>query len=121
MPVVTGIAAFQKKTKNQLQATQNRLVRFVLDLPYRAQVGPAQYKEVGWLPVDLRVQQIKATTVYRIFNGLSPSYMHENLIRSNSIHTHKTRASELSYFLPTVCTYGACSFFFTGEYDSKCC
>ena len=99
-------------TKNQLQATQNRLVRFTLDLPFRAHIGPAQYAEVDWLPVGLRVKQVIASHVFRIYNDLAPKYMNKHfVIRS---HEHNTRRSEHSYSVPQVGPYGFNTFFYSG-------
>ncbi len=101
-------------SKNQLQLIQNRLVRFVMNLPFRAHVGPEEYKRIGWLPVGPRVEQIKATHVFRVFNHTSPEYMSHNLNLVSSIHSHETRFSLLSYFIPGVSSHGKSSFFYTG-------
>ena len=101
-------------TKNKLQATQNRLVRFVFDLPYRTHIGAEQFKTVGWLPVGVRVQQIKATHMYCIFNHSAPNYLSENLKLVQEIHPYVTRHNVNCYHLPSVNSYGLNSFFYTG-------
>ena len=46
-------------TKNNLQVTQNKVIRFVLNLGPRAHIGYDQFTQVNWLPVKQRVEQIK--------------------------------------------------------------
>ena len=99
-------------TKNQLQATQNRLIRFTLDLPYRANIGAEHFSKVDWLPVGLRVKQIIATNVYRINTRSAPEYMYIHFHPLN--HNHYTRNSVNSYSVPHVSTYGIKSFFYSG-------
>ena len=44
--------------KNKLQVTQNRLIRFVLDLNPRSHISKDQFVKLNWLPVSSRVDQI---------------------------------------------------------------
>ena len=47
-----------KVLKNKLQVTQNKIVRFILNMDSRAHVGTEVFKSLGWLPVSKRVDQI---------------------------------------------------------------
>ena len=61
--------------KNKLQVTQNRLIRFVLNLDSRAHISPDLFKTSQWLHVDKGVGQVMLTHVFKIKNGLSPDYL----------------------------------------------
>jgi hypothetical protein len=40
-----------KYLKDKLQVTQNKLIRFVLNLGYRSHIDNAHFKILNWLPV----------------------------------------------------------------------
>ena len=50
--------SFSKVLKNKLQVTQNKIIRFVLNMDSRAHVGSEVFKSLGWLPVSKRINQI---------------------------------------------------------------
>lgn len=43
---------------NKLQVTQNKLIRFVLNLDPRSHIGHEEFNSLNWLPVSKRVDQI---------------------------------------------------------------
>ena len=43
------------------QVTQNKIIRFVLNMDSRAHVGSEVFKSLGWLPILKRVDQIILT------------------------------------------------------------
>ena len=61
--------------KHKLQVTQNKLIRFVLNLDPRAHVGHQQFESLNWLPVDKRVEQIMMCHTFKIKHNLAPDYM----------------------------------------------
>ena len=63
------------RVKNKLQVTQNKIVRFVLNMDSRARVGSEVSKYLGWLPVSKRVDQIILNHVFKVKSGQSPDYM----------------------------------------------
>ena len=69
-----------KVLKNKLQVTQNKIIRFVLNMDSRAHVGSEVFKSLGWLPVPKRVDQIILNHVFKIKSGQSPDYMVEHFI-----------------------------------------
>ena len=46
-----------KKLKCRMQCTQNKIIRFMLNAPWRFHVGANEFKHVGLLPIEYRVEQ----------------------------------------------------------------
>ena len=101
--------------KNKLQTTQNKLMRFVLDLDARSHIGPEHFKSLNWLPVIKRVDQIILCHVFKVKNGLAPDYMGEQFIPQDTVHSYGTRSSHKGAFgVPKVKGFGLKSFFYSG-------
>ena len=64
-----------KRSKSRLQVAQNKVIRFMLNVPPRAHIGPDEFRKIGMLPVEQRVNQLKLNHMYNIFNGHAPEYM----------------------------------------------
>ena len=47
-----------KKLKCRMQCTQNKIIRFMLNAPCRFHVGANEFKHVGLLPIEYRVEQL---------------------------------------------------------------
>ena len=58
--------------KTKLQTTQNKLMRFVLDLDARSHIGAEHFKSLNWLPVNKRVEQIILCHVFKNKKWFSP-------------------------------------------------
>ena len=54
-----------KAFKKRFQTTQNKCIRYCLDLPSRLPISATHFRKINWLPVDLRVELYTATTVYK--------------------------------------------------------
>ena len=80
-----------KVLKNKLQVTQNKIIRFVLNMDSRANVGSEVFKSLGLLPVSKRVDQIILNHVFKFKFGQSPDNMVEHFIPASSIHSYGTR------------------------------
>jgi len=61
--------------KSKIQTTQNRLIRFVLDLQRRAHISKEHFELLNWLPVNSRVDHLTLYHVFKMKSGLSPQYM----------------------------------------------
>ena len=97
-----------KHWKSKLQVTQNKLVRFVLNLDHRAHIEHNHFKQLNWLPVKDRVNQIILCHVFKLRHGLSPNYMVEHFIPQDFVHSYSTRFSkEGCYSIPKVGSSGA--------------
>ena len=55
-----------KVLKDKLQATQNKIIRFVLYMDSKAHVGSDVFKSLGWLPVSKRVDQFILNHVFKV-------------------------------------------------------
>ena len=53
-----------QELKNKLQITQNKLIRFVLNLNPRSHISSEHFSNVEWLPVESRVNQITLCHVF---------------------------------------------------------
>ena len=77
--------------RNKLQVTQNKLIRFVLNLDSRSHVGKEQFARLNWLPVASRVDFITLCHVFKISSKTAPSYMMDHFIPVSVAHTYSTR------------------------------
>jgi hypothetical protein len=101
--------------KTKLQVTQNKILRFVLNLDHRSHIGPVQFLSENWLPVSKRVDQIILNQVFKIVRGSAPEYLGELFVSSKSVHSHSTRFSEKgSFSIPKVKSFGIKSFAYMG-------
>ena len=75
--------------KNKLQTSQNKCIRFCLQLGNRSHIGVDGFKKINWLSVADRFDQCVCASVFKIFHKKSPPYMAEifNPISKNRIGT----------------------------------
>ena len=64
--------------KCRMQRSQNKIVRFWSNAPARFHVGTNEFKTVGLLPVDCRVEQLKLGHLFNIINVQAPEYVRTN-------------------------------------------
>ena len=103
------------KLKNKLQVTQNKMIRFVLSLEQISHISKNHFKDLNWLPVQKRVDQITLCHVFKIKHGLAPDYMSEHFVSQDSVHSHNTRFSKSGCFsVPKVKSHGFKSFSYNG-------
>ena len=60
-----------KALKKKLQIAQNKRILFCLFMGNREGIRFKHFKEINWLPVDDRVKQFIAVSVYNFANNLS--------------------------------------------------
>jgi hypothetical protein len=77
---------------------QNRVVRYLLDLPPRTHIGVNQFRSVGMVPVEYRVNQLKLNHVFNVVNNKTPNLFSISLIRNQ--HVRSTRNSEFAVVIP---------------------
>jgi len=75
-----------KTLKSKLQVTQNKLIRFVLNLEPRSHIGNEDFIKLNWLPVSERVDQVTLCHVFKMHNNLAPKYMY-----MSNAHSYMTR------------------------------
>ena len=93
-----------KKLKCRMQCTQNKIIRFMLNAPWRFHVGSNEFKLVGLLPIEYRVEQLMLGHMFKIINGNAPTYLISGKIMNQ--HRYSTRARELSCVIPRVKSSG---------------
>ncbi|XP_071954179.1 uncharacterized protein [Antedon mediterranea] len=103
-------SGLKKTLKVKLQTAQNKTVRCILGLEPRDHIGANELNKLNWLPVDLRVKQIKLCHMYRIINGLSPTFMNDGISRANVIHQYNTRFATQSIYRPYIGNHSQTTF-----------
>ena len=78
-----------QKLKKRLQTTQNKCIRFCLNLDSRQHLGPEEFRKINWLPTKERVEQRIVTSVFKYWKGNAPAYVNEIFIPSPN--TYNTR------------------------------
>ena len=101
-----------KRYQSRLQVAQNKVIRFMLNLPPRSHVGVDEFQLVGMLPVEYRVKQLKLNHMFNIFNDKSPDYMKGQFPLLSS--GHHTRNNVSNFAVPRVESFGINSFKYTG-------
>jgi len=86
--------------KCRMQRSQNKIVRFVLNAPPKFHVGTNEFKTVGLLPVECRVNQLKQGQIFNIINLKVPAYFRTNVEMVH--HRYPTRASNLTCVISRV-------------------
>ena len=68
--IATDKLLITQRVKNKLQIVQNKVIRFILDLPARSHVGYDEFSKANMFPVDLRVDQLKMNHLFNIIHGI---------------------------------------------------
>ena len=58
-----------------MQCTQNKIIRLMVNAPWRFHVGDNEFKRVGLLPIEPRVEQLMLGNMFNIVNGNAPTYV----------------------------------------------
>ncbi len=86
--------------KKRLQTTQNKMVRFILNLGPRAHVDQELLSTLNFLTVENRVRFLKICHVHKIFNCNSVPYLAERFIKTSDFYRYNTRGVHtISLFL----------------------
>ena len=92
-----------------MQRSHYNIVRFLLKAPSRFHVGANEFKNVGLLPVEYLVEQLKLGHMFIIINLKAPEYLRTNV--EMVYHRYPTRASNYTCVIPRVKGSGQTSFF----------
>ena len=65
----------KKKLKLKLQTTQNKCIRFCLQLGQRTHIGFKEFENINWLSIEDRLYQCVSSNVFKFFNSKCPKYM----------------------------------------------
>ena len=64
-----------KKLKNKIQTTQNKCVRFCLNLEKMAHISENEFEKLNWLPIRDRINQCILSTTFKFVNDMGPNYL----------------------------------------------
>ena len=85
-----------KALKKRFQIAQNKCIQYCLDLPPRTHISAIHFNKINWLPVEHRVELCTATTVFKFWNQLTPSYFEDIFTPSfNKYNTRSQMASDI--------------------------
>ena len=112
MLVLPGITACRKYQKKSFRYAQYKLIRFVFGLGPRSYLNIADFQRIGWLPVEQRVWQTGINHVFKILNGLTAPYLHQDLTRVADLHSYNTRSSQQGLVVPRVGSHGQKTFYY---------
>ena len=82
----------------KLQTTQNKCIRFCLQLGNRSHIGATEFKQINWLPINERFSQCVCSTIFKFFNNNCPAYMNEMF--STQMQDNNTRNATLRLCQP---------------------
>ena len=100
--------SLKKSIKLQLQTAQNKMIRFILGYHPRRHLYFDDFKQLGFLDVESRVDFLSLNTMYNICNHSAPMYMIDLIPRF--LPAHSTRRSQLSFIVSSDGTHGSLSF-----------
>ena len=66
-----------KKLKNKIQTTQNKCVRFCLNLDKMAHISQNEFEKLNWLSISDRINQYILLTTFKFVNDIGPNYMNK--------------------------------------------
>ncbi|MGL1888436.1 MAG: reverse transcriptase family protein [Reichenbachiella sp.] len=98
--------------KKRLQVVQNKIIKYILDVPARTHVGQREFSIVKLLPVPLRVDQLKLNHMFNIINGSAPEYLSCDITLVSG-SGHNTRSGKRACIVPRVNSFGLRSFFYS--------
>ena len=101
-----------KKLKDKLQVIQNKVIRFILDLPHRKRITVDEFEKLGFLNICNRVKQLRFNHVFNIFHNKCPEYLKQGYTRT--FDTRNTRSSAFNFFVPSIKGIESSTFFFNG-------
>ena len=93
-----------KKMSSKLRVAQNKCIRFCLRTGSRKHIGFKEYKQIDWLPTELRYNQSVCVLAHKFFNNKCPAYM-ADMFHAKTTKV-RTRNSTLQLFKPSSKTNG---------------
>ena len=104
-----------KKLKNRIQTSQNKCIRFCLQLDKMTHISHKEFEILNWLPVNERFDQCIYSIVFKYVNNQCSNYLNEvfQTASENNIHSRgsflklkcpfrKAGQMALSYIGPTI-------------------
>ena len=82
-----------KNLKYRLQVSQNKCIRFCLNLNNRSSIDNTKLIEINWLPVEKRYEQCVCTLIYKYLHNNVPEYIND--IFTKNVKKYNTRNSNM--------------------------
>ena len=88
-----------KKLKNRIQTSQNKCIRFCLQLDKMTHISHKEFETLNWLPVTERFNQCINSIVFEYVNDQCPNYLNE-VFQTAPENNIQTRGSFLKLKCP---------------------
>ena len=88
-----------KKLKNRIQTSQNKCIRFCLQLDKMTHMSHKEFEILNWLPVTERFNQCINSVVFKYVNNQCPNYLNE-VFQTAPENNNQTRGSFLKIKCP---------------------
>ncbi len=100
---------------NKIQKLQNTAMRIILSAPFRTHIKD-MLRTLGFMDVRSRISYVIGCMMYKVLNGMAPSYLNDLFKNVNSIHSLCTRQSKAGdLYIPRCNTnYGKNTFQYKG-------
>ena len=66
-----------KKLKNKIHSTQNKFVRFCLNLDKMTYISQNEFEKLNWFPISDRTNQYVLSTTFKFVNDIDLNYLNE--------------------------------------------
>ena len=101
-----------QKMKNKIQITQNKCIRYCLQLDKMTHISKNEFETLNWLPVKDRFNQSINSIVFKYFTKQCPSYLNEvfELASPNNLRTRNRYLKLICPFRKTNMGQNALSF-----------
>ena len=96
--------------QNKLQVLQNKVVRFILDLPPRCRITNDMLRCIGFLNVNDRVRQLRLNHVFNIYHDTAPNYLKQHFNKVSNCHS-RTRFSKFNFTVPKLKSFDSGTFY----------
>ena len=90
--------SLNKRLSKKIQTSQNKCIRFGLNLDNKVNVGINEFIKINWLPTKERVAQCIFVNIFKFFNKMSPQYISE--VFHPSYSRYNTHMATLKLYLP---------------------
>ena len=103
---------FTQKVKNKIQITQNKRIRYCLQLSKITHISRNEFETLNWLPVKDRFNQSINSIVFKYFTKQCPSYLDEvfELVCPNNLRARNSYLKSIFPFRKTNMGQNALSF-----------
>ena len=71
-----------KKLKNRIQTSQNKCIRFCLQLDKMSHISQKEFEAINWLPIKERYNQCVNSIAFKYFDNQCPHYLNEVFMKA---------------------------------------